>query len=407
MGLARHSVVGQRRISTEAPASGVKAVRIPIWIATLFLVASVAANGAEIERIWLTHWTNEPTHLVVNWKTADASDSVVEFGPSPELEHQKRIEESVRLHHVEIPVSLPGRYHYRVRSGDQRSATQQFKFYPEDVLRVGVVADWQGKPSLDALLKDDVHLLLSAGDQVVGLHSKDRIGDKSNTQPFSDLIGRYPELFRSVPFMPALGNHDREIRPRGDKPPAEPVYDVDATAFRSFFPLPGDGWKWSFDIPAFGLRFIALDFNHISDQGTTWQTCHPLGKESEQFRWYETLSAKRDRKLVVTLYNEKSSAVRSQAGGEWGRMIQRGTAAITGFGYFAERAEVSGFPYFNTALGKGAEYRDPSSMFFAAVPSYLLLTFRRGSDSLAIEIKDLEGKTLDRSEWTGRTPADQ
>jgi cytochrome c peroxidase len=369
-----------------------------------FLVCtSTAASGAEIERIWLTHQRHEPTHLVVNWETAEAGDSVVEFGPSPECEHTLRKDESVRLHHVEIPVPEPGKYHYRVRSGEQRSATHQFKFYPGDVLRIGVVADWQGQPSLDGLLKDDVHLLLAAGDLVASLHSNNLVGDKSNTEPFSNLIGRYPELFRSVPFLPVLGNHDREIRPRGDKPPAEPVYDVDATAFCSFFPLPGEGWKWSFDIPAFDVRFIALDFNHLSDQGTTWQTCHPLGKDSEQFRWYEPLSARRDRDFVITLYNEKNSSVRAQADGEWGRMIERGTAAITGFGYFAERAEVDGFPYFNTALGKGAKYRDPDSKFFAPVANYLLLTIGRDSDSMSIEVKDLKGQTLDRSQWKRRT----
>ena len=55
-----------------------------------------------------------------------------------------------------------------------------------------------------------------------------------------------------------------------EQPPAEPVYDVGATAFRTFFALPGDGWKWHFDVPAFGVRFVALDLNHIQDRGTTW-----------------------------------------------------------------------------------------------------------------------------------------
>jgi len=99
------------------------------------------------------------------------------------------------------------------------------------------------------------------------------------TKPYGDLIDAYPELFRSVSFLPALGNHDREIRPRGDKPPAEPVYDVEATAFRKFFELPDDEWKWHFDVPDLGVCFVALDLNHIQDLGTTWQTCHPFDQE--------------------------------------------------------------------------------------------------------------------------------
>jgi hypothetical protein len=83
-------------------------------------------------------------------------------------------------------------------------------------------------------------------------------------------------------------------------------------------------------------------------------------------------------------------------------MFQRGTAAISGFGYFAERAEVEGFGYFNTALGTGAAYRDRNAKFFQVVPSYLLLTFRKGSDTMRAQIKDLRGTTLDESEWRSK-----
>jgi hypothetical protein len=70
-------------------------------------------------------------------------------------------------------------------------------------------------------------------------------------------------------------------------------------AFRRFFALPNDGWKWRFDIPAFDVRFVALDLNHITDQKNTWQTCHPFHKDSEQFDWYRAVMAKTDRKFVT------------------------------------------------------------------------------------------------------------
>jgi hypothetical protein len=44
----------------------------------------------------------------------------------------------------------------RSRAGDQRSQDATFKGYPTDVLRVAVVADWQGKPNLSAIVKDDI-----------------------------------------------------------------------------------------------------------------------------------------------------------------------------------------------------------------------------------------------------------
>lgn len=85
--------------------------------------------------------------------------------------------------------------------------------------------------------------------------------------------------------MPVLGNHDREIRPRGKNPPEELVYDVDARAFRRFFALPDDEWKWTFVIPNFDVRFIALDLNHIEDRGNSWQTCHLFDIDSAQYKW--------------------------------------------------------------------------------------------------------------------------
>jgi hypothetical protein len=273
------------------------------------------------------------------------------------------------------------------------------KRYGGAELRVAVVADWgYARPDLSALMKDDVHVLFTAGDNVPSLHEKGREGLKA----FAALIDSQPELFRGTVFMPALGNHDRELHPRGPKPPAEPVYDVEATAYREFFPLPDDGWKWRFEIPGFDVRFLALDLSHTPDQGTTWQTNHPFTTGAPQFVWFGEQIARRDRRFVITLQNERSGTMRNYEKGAWGRMFQQGSAVITGFGYFAELAEVEGFPYFNTALGAGDKYPDPQSKFFATEPSYVLLRFQRGAKSFTVELKNLAGTVLDRSEWPAR-----
>jgi hypothetical protein len=312
-----------------------------------------------------------------------------------------RIDESVTLHHVEIPVATAdATVRYHVESGGGRSAEASFKSYPQGEFRAAIVADWQGKPKLDAIMADDVHLLLTAGDNIASLHGPCPVGVKDCTKPYSKLVDAYPELFRSTPWMPALGNHDREIRPRGPMPPPEPVYDVDAAAFRSFFELPGDEWKWTFDVPTAGLRIVALDLNHIQDVGTTWQTCHPYDKSSEQFRWYEQVMTGAKPPLVVTLMNEKSGVIRTKEGGAWHDLFRRGTIAVTGFGYFAERAEVDGFSYYNTALGAGAPYRDAKAEFFAVTPSYLLLRVRDAK--MTVELKSLDGAVLDRKEFAGK-----
>lgn len=374
-----------------------------LTLTTLLMVVAVQPASAEITRIWLTHRTSNASKIVVNWETEEPGHSVVRYGLDQDCASMAAIDENVTLHHVEIPIpERDATYHYRVLTGSQSSSRATFKAYPTDVLRVAVVADWQAKPDLDAVLKDDVHLLLTAGDNVDGLHRLCGAGATDCTKPYGELIDRYPELFRSTPFMPVLGNHDREIRPRGPKPPADPVYDIEAAAFRKFFELPGDEWKWNFDLPDFGVRFIALDLNHISDMGTTWQTCHPFDKESAQYRWYENLIGASKPPFVVTLLNERNASVRAQAGGSWGAMLRAGTIAITGFGHFAERAEVDGFTCYNTSLsGKGDKYPDPKSQFLASENSYILLTLARNPLTMTVEIKSLDGKVLDQKRFHG------
>jgi hypothetical protein len=53
----------------------------------LFLLAATSMVAAEepikpqpITRIWLTHTTNDPSKIVVNWMSDGAGDSIVRFG---------------------------------------------------------------------------------------------------------------------------------------------------------------------------------------------------------------------------------------------------------------------------------------------------------------------------------------
>jgi beta-lactamase superfamily II metal-dependent hydrolase len=354
------------------------------------------AIKAAIGRIWLSHATSDPSRLVINWETQSPGNSVVEYGKDAMYGLRVAIDESVTRHHVDIPLAEKDvTYHYRVRTGDEVSADAAFQAYPRKELRVAVVGDWgyAKADDLSPLTKDRPHLLLTAGDNVPSLHEKNAGG----TQAFSALIDRQRDLFRSTPFLPILGNHDRELTPRGAKPPEHPVYDPEAKAFREFFALPGDEWKWHFDVPDFGVRFIALDLNHIQDFGTTWQTCHAFDEGSEQFRWYADLMDKSDQAFVFTLNNEKQTQVFGRTKGLWHGQFAKGSALITGFGYFAERAELKeGIPYFNTCLkGDGAAYKDPQSKFFAREDNYLLLTFKAGEAQMKAELKNLRGEVLD------------
>jgi hypothetical protein len=372
-------------------------------IRPLLFLLSTAAFAAPIERIWLTHATNDPSKIVINWETDTPADSVVEFGTSEMLGQRIATAEKVTFHHVEIPLEQQDVvYHYRARSGDDSSSIATFKGYPSKDLRIAIVGDWGYAPGKDvrAIIKDNVHLLLTVGDNVASLHEKGREGTKA----FSALIDANRELFRSTPFMPILGNHDREITGRGPKPPAHAVYDVEATAYREFFDLPGDEWKWHFDLADFGLRFIALDLNHIQDFGTTWQTCHAWQPDSLQFKWFAETMATTKSGFVLTLMNEKQTQVQGLTKGAWHEHFRKGSALITGFGYFADRAELTGgLPYFNTCLkGDGDLYKDPQSKFHAREDNYLLVTLTAGAPKMKLQFKNLRGEVLDTTELSKR-----
>jgi len=105
----------------------------------------------------------------------------------------------------------------------------------------------------------------------------------------------------------------------------------------------------------------------------------------------------KSRKFVVTLYNERNGSMRAQERGAWHNMFRKGTIAITGFGYYAERAEVDGFTYYNTSLsGKGNQYPDSNSRFLKGADSYILLTLTKNPAKMVVEIKGLDGDQKQR-----------
>lgn len=360
--------------------------------------AHLAAQPApSIGRIWLSHASHDISRVSVCWETAEAADSVVEYGATDQLGQCARDDRPTRLHQIEVPApAADGPWYYRVRSGPAASPVIRAQGREPDAFRAAIVGD-VGFAKSDwarAILRERPHLLLSAGDNIPSLHGGSTVA-QDDPSAFRRLVDGTPELFRAVPFMPALGNHDREIRPRGAKPPPEPVYDVDATAFRAFFALPGKEWCWALDIPEFGARFIAADLNHVQDLGTTWQTCHDFREGSEQLEWYRRTMADSPQPFVITIYNERHATVRKLADGAWWASVRRGSAAVTGFGYFAERAMPEGFPCINTSVsGRGDRYPDPATNVLASEDNFALVTFSRRGPA-RMEIKDLAGQTLD------------
>ncbi|MBC7819919.1 MAG: hypothetical protein IAG10_23800 [Planctomycetaceae bacterium] len=101
--------------------------------------------------------------------------------------------------------------------------------------------------------------------------------------------------------------------------------------------------------------------------------------------------------FVVTLHNEMNSSMQAKEDRHWHQLFSRGTLVVSGFGDFAERAEVDGFAYDNTPLAAGDKYPDGASKFLSVTPSDILLTVT--SSKLTAEIKGLDGTVLDRKEF--------
>ncbi len=362
------------------------------------LVCNFYANS-QITRVWLTHQSEDPSQIVVNWHTQTPGNSEVIFyteGMSPSRVTQNG---HATLHHIEIPLAQQDvTYHYRVKTGNEESETFSFKGYPssQKELRVAIVGNWgyADNPDLSQLISDDPHVLFTLGDNIPDLHQLCGEGVQDCIEPFLKLIDSQPALFQTTPFMPILGNHDKEVRPRGTQYPPVAVYDTNATAYRKFFELPGEEWKWKFSIGDFDATFIGLDLNHITDYGTTWQTCHAFGLNSDQFRWYSSTMEMPLRGHIITLQNEQNQRMRSQENGKWQQLFEKGTMVFAGYGYYLERAEVDGFPYFNTSLKAGDQYPDKFSKVLSPVGGYMLLTFTKNQPA-RVETKSLNGTLLD------------
>lgn len=370
---------------------------------TLALALWSCVAVAKVERIWMTHQSPDNSKIVISWESMVPGDSVVEFGISPQLGESVKVDGSRTLHHVEIPLAQKDAvYHYRVKSGDQVSDITTFKGYPSKLLRIAVVANIRADAKLNfaAIKKDDPHLLISAGDTAMQYQFATQ-ADKEATKSHSTAIDTQAELFRSTPLMVSLGNLDRKIRPNGLSM-EEPGYDIEATGYRKFFALPGKEWIWAWDIPDFDLRLISVDMSHTGDFGKPNQACHAFDKDSEQFKWFEETMNGAKAGFVVTMFGETGGTVRRHAEGGWKRVIGKGTLAISGECYHAERTEVDGVTYYNSSVrGNGTFGHDPQAAFSDKAASYQLLTLDREAGTLKSELKALDdGSVLDSKTFT-------
>jgi hypothetical protein len=102
--------------------------RLQCVLAITVSFAAPATATSQVERVWLTHRTNDPSRIVVNWTTKTPGDSTVRFGPSKEYGLEVRVPGNVSVHHVEIPLDRKDTaVHYSVSTGEHASADAVFE----------------------------------------------------------------------------------------------------------------------------------------------------------------------------------------------------------------------------------------------------------------------------------------
>lgn len=375
-----------------------------LFFLTLMLLASCTVKDRQtIDHIWLSYNKSQPSDLIISWESVQPGGSKVLFYEGDRNVFSATVNENVKIHHVEVPVFKAGtEYRYKVITGESESEWYTFRSLPRNgALKIVVFADWGYNDTVDLtnVYKENPDFIATCGDNVPDLFEFGNKGDKHCINSYLRLVGLYPELFRHIPFMPALGNHDHQLYPRGPKPPADHmVYDTLATAFREFFELPCDEWKWQFRLPEHKIRFLALDLNHIHDYGNNWQTCHAYHKNSPQYKWYVNKMSDGFNGYTVTLMNANNPDMRRVDGGIWNEHLKKSSLIITGSGYYAEKAIIDSVPFLNTSLVAGDVWPDaidPKAEYSESISTYILLTVT--DSALIADFKTIDGKLYDRT----------
>ena len=368
-----------------------------LLLVILSIVLTTITSAKEITRIWLSFKTNTPTHLVISWQSPESGNSEVVLKVGKKEVFKAVQNEDVFIHHIEVPLSQTDvEYTYRVGTNDQKSKWNTFQGMPtKNPLKVAVIADWgfAGDSDISNILNEKPAFIITGGDNVPSLFAFGKEGNIHCIESYLKLVDAQPELFNHFPFMPALGNHDKQLHPRGPKPPENyMVYDTLSTAFTTFFELPDDEWKWNFEIPDYNIQFFAVDLNHIGDIGKTWQTCRRYDANSVQYKWYKYAIESSRSTYNITINNASNPHIRKVENGIWRDAMENNTAVITGSGYYAEVAQPNKTLYFNSSLIAGDVYADPGAIITTRERSYVLLTCY--TDSLNISLKNVDSNKI-------------
>ena len=222
-----------------------------ILIIVSLLALNLIASSQEITRIWLSFKTNTPSHLIINWQSSEPGNSKVYLMIGETEFFSTNIDEKVIIHHVEVPLKQTNvEYKYMVRTNSQKSKWNTFQGMPTKTpLKIAIFANWgfAAYADISGVLNEKPAFIATCGDNISSLFEYGKQGNIHCVESYLKLVDAHPELFNHIPFMPALGNHDKQLFPRGSKPPANyMIYDTLSTAFTKFFELPDGRMEMEF-----------------------------------------------------------------------------------------------------------------------------------------------------------------
>ncbi len=188
------------------------AVLLAMLLSVLLAIIPIPALAVTLTRHPYVQRAAHDSIWVV-WKTDEASDSIVEYGPDPSYDLKASDPAPVLQHAVQISGLAPGtRYSYRVSSaGTVLAADLSFTTYPapDSAAPFSFIAFGDSGGGTQAQL--DVAARIAASEKAFGIH----IGDIAYPGGIPEDLDRlyfdvYREMLQSVVIFTALGNKDVE-----------------------------------------------------------------------------------------------------------------------------------------------------------------------------------------------------
>jgi len=232
-------------------------MRAARWLSCAAALVAFAVPASALQIIkgpYLQHVTQ--TSIVVMWQTDAPSDSALDYGPGPDYGSIASGPAGATIHEITLTGLAPDTaYHYRVRSGDVRSAdaTLRTAVRPGTPFRFAVYGDSRSDPAAHHRV---VEGMIAAKPRIV-IHVGDVVGNGDNYDQWqTEFFGPAADLMREVPMYVAIGNHEHNTHW---------FYDLLS------YPKPEN--YYSFDYGS--AHFVIVDTNQ------------PYDDQSAQYKWIE------------------------------------------------------------------------------------------------------------------------